>query len=207
MTAADILTSMASVVSGDRQKTHGEKERSFAVIADFWNTYILGKKEFAWIRDGLAGKPLITAVDAPQMMVLQKIARSIQGEPVADHFADECGYAAIAGEIASANDEPAVEKEQVAARTSRYEDEPDGCHLCGGKGECEPGCMLDKKRGCVGPKSVIDALRSTLGIHETIAETETASVSMNDCRITVQEGDMPESGEVLSPCAFLAAKG
>lgn len=88
--AGDLLREAATIVDGDRNATHGDKERSFSVIAEFWQTYLDGRK----VPGPLNGR------DVAQMMVLLKIARSIQGTPVKDHFTDECGYAAIAGECA-----------------------------------------------------------------------------------------------------------
>ncbi len=90
MEASEILTGVAAIVGGARNTTHGEKERSFSVIAGLWNAYLTGKRI----------PSQITARDVAQMMVLLKIARSIQGEPHPDHFMDEAGYSAIAGEIA-----------------------------------------------------------------------------------------------------------
>lgn len=91
MTASAILTEAARIVGGDRNTTHGEKERSFQVIANLWNKYLEGRKN--------GGR--ISARDVSQMMVLMKIARSIQGTPHPDHFLDQCGYSAIAGELAA----------------------------------------------------------------------------------------------------------
>lgn len=87
--AASILEEAAGIVVGSRSATHGDKERSFQVIANLWEAYITGRKI-----DGP-----ITPFDVAQMMVLLKIARSIQGTMVRDHAVDACGYAAIAGEL------------------------------------------------------------------------------------------------------------
>jgi len=89
-TAGDILRDAASIVEGARNATHGEKERSFSVIAALWQAYLDGKRTSG----------ALTARDVAQMMVLLKVARSIQGDPVKDHFLDAAGYSAIAGEIA-----------------------------------------------------------------------------------------------------------
>ncbi len=87
--ASDILTEAATIVAGDRNATHGDTERSFQVIAALWNAYLAGRKD--------AGD--ITPADVASMMVLLKLARSIQGQAVRDHFVDAAGYAAIAGEL------------------------------------------------------------------------------------------------------------
>lgn len=88
-TAGDILQEAKTIVTGDRNTTHGDKERSFVVIAQLWDAYLTGRKH--------GGS--ITAVDVSNMMVLLKIARSIQGAPVRDHYVDMAGYAAISGEL------------------------------------------------------------------------------------------------------------
>ena len=87
-----ILTEAAGIVQGARNATHGDKERSFAAIADLWNAYL----------DNRAGgqEAPISPRDVASLMVLLKLARSIQGQAVRDHFVDAAGYAAIAGEMA-----------------------------------------------------------------------------------------------------------
>ena len=87
--AHSILTEAAEITLGARNATHGDKERSFEAIAGLWNAYTASRK---------SGGPL-TARDVAIMMALLKIARSVQGEPVRDHFVDMAGYAAIAGEL------------------------------------------------------------------------------------------------------------
>lgn len=91
--SASVLEEAAAIVVGARNATHGDKERSFQVIADLWEAYLNGRKD-------VGGDGRVTAFDVAQMMVLLKIARSIQGTMVRDHAVDACGYAAIAGEIA-----------------------------------------------------------------------------------------------------------
>ncbi len=87
--AASILTEAADIVAGARNATHGDKERSFEAIAGLWNAYLGARKD---------GGP-ITARDVAWMMTCLKMARSVQGKPVRDHFVDGAGYAAIAGEV------------------------------------------------------------------------------------------------------------
>lgn len=89
--AGDILREVAALVDGDRNATHGDKTSSFTVIAEFWQVYLDGRKK----RDDL-----LSARDVAMMMVLLKVARSIQGEPVRDHFLDAAGYCAIGAECA-----------------------------------------------------------------------------------------------------------
>lgn len=88
--ASGILTEAALLVAGDRQTTHGDKERSFGAIAGMWNAYLEARK---------TPEASLSGFDVAQMMVLLKIGRSVQGKPVRDHFVDAAGYAAIAGEL------------------------------------------------------------------------------------------------------------
>lgn len=85
--AAAILHRGAEIVDGSRQKTHGNRERTFGMIAALWSAY-LGVN--------------VTEVDAAQMMSLLKKARAKcgdQSEP--DHYIDDAAYSALAGELAS----------------------------------------------------------------------------------------------------------
>lgn len=89
--AGDILRETAELVDGDRNATHGDKTSSFTVIAEFWQIYLDGRKKH--------DDPLC-ARDVAMMMTLLKVARSIQGEPVQEHFKDAAGYCAIGAECA-----------------------------------------------------------------------------------------------------------
>lgn len=94
-TAQSLLLEAAEIVSGDRARTHGPKERSFELIAKFWDLYLVNRS--------LGGLSVaISAIDVAQMMVLLKVARSVQGEPTWDHYLDAAGYSAVAGEIFAA---------------------------------------------------------------------------------------------------------
>jgi hypothetical protein len=106
-TSGNMLREAALIVDGARQTTHGGKERSFKAIADLWNAYLNGR-----VIDGRdAAMAGVSPFDVAQMMVLVKIARSIQGKPIRDHFVDEAGYAAIAGELAAVE-----EKDELPVR-------------------------------------------------------------------------------------------
>lgn len=85
-----ILQEADAIINGVREATHGQKERSFNVIADLWNAYINGRK---------FPHSLIDAVDVAMMMDLMKTARFLQGTPHRDHFVDKAGYTAIAYEL------------------------------------------------------------------------------------------------------------
>ena len=81
----------ASLIGGDRAKTHGDKARNFANIARLWN---------AWLetRFGVSG---LSGADVATLMELLKIARRESGDFNNDDFVDGAGYAAIAGELAA----------------------------------------------------------------------------------------------------------
>ena len=87
--AGGILAEAQKIVTGDRSRTHGDKERSFQLIANLWNAYLDGRKR---------GGP-ITPGDVAHCMALLKIARSVQGQPVRDHYLDAAAYCSIAGEL------------------------------------------------------------------------------------------------------------
>lgn len=90
--ASDILLRAAAIVRGARNVLHGEKERSFAAIAEGWNWYLGSKK---------SGPFPITPRDVAEMMAILKMARSVQGVPTEEHFLDQAGYSGIAGELAA----------------------------------------------------------------------------------------------------------
>lgn len=96
--AATLLCHAADLVDGARNRQHGDKERSFAAIADFWNVYLKHQPAKYIRRSNGHGSPL-DAADVAAMMVLMKLARSLYGEPIPDHFIDMAGYAAILGEL------------------------------------------------------------------------------------------------------------
>ena len=78
--AAKLLQEAAAIVSGDRREQHGDPERTFGKIAEYWSLY-LGRE--------------ITPVQVCQMMVLLKTARGAKH----DDLLDAAGYAALAYEV------------------------------------------------------------------------------------------------------------
>lgn len=93
--AGRILRHAAEIVDGARNTQHGDKERSFACIAEFWTVYLkhrTGKqiRQYPQVLDG---------GDVAAMQILLKLARALYGEPLADHFIDIAGYAGILGEL------------------------------------------------------------------------------------------------------------
>lgn len=89
MKATDCLTRAASIVGGDRQRSHGAPERNFATIARYWGL---------WLGDRLTGP--LAPDDVAMMMALLKISRIQSGTSHDDHYMDLAGYAALAGELA-----------------------------------------------------------------------------------------------------------
>lgn len=87
-TRAEILDAAKKIVTGDREKQYGRPEDNFAVIAEFWTTYI--------------GHP-ISSEDVAIMMALLKIARIRSGNYKADSFIDGVGYLSLGGEISARN--------------------------------------------------------------------------------------------------------
>jgi len=88
--AGDMLREAATAVDGDRNSTHGDKERSFTAIAQDWTSYLASRQE--------PNGP-IRPRDVAHMMVRLKQQRAEWGATVRDHFVDQAGYAAIAGEF------------------------------------------------------------------------------------------------------------
>lgn len=85
MTRDEILERARAIISVDRQSTHGDPERNFERIAEYWLKY-LGKD--------------IEPIDVAVMMTLFKIAR-IQSNPThPDSWIDAIGYLACGAEIA-----------------------------------------------------------------------------------------------------------
>lgn len=78
-----ILEQAAEIVY-ERPEQHGNPEDSFQIIADFWNVYL---------RAGGIPDPNITAIDVAYLMILLKIARSLEGVYHDDNPKDIAGYA------------------------------------------------------------------------------------------------------------------
>ena len=94
MKRAEILETAAKIVTGGKNKQYGEPEDNFAVIAEYWSTYLSQRNGGRVI--------LLTPMDVAIMMALFKIGRITTAvEFTADSYVDCAGYAAIAGEIAT----------------------------------------------------------------------------------------------------------
>lgn len=97
MIAEDILQEALDVVMNQRQSAHGGAENSFAMIGEFWTTYL----KMVGVVPGNTHS--ISAYDVAQMMSLLKKVRATMGNGVhADHYIDDTGYSALAGMLAGA---------------------------------------------------------------------------------------------------------
>lgn len=90
MNRSEILTTAAEYITKDRAATHGEAEDSFNAIAGVWGW---------WLATRATGP--LTAFDVACMMALFKFARMAGNPAHVDSAVDACGYAALAGEIAT----------------------------------------------------------------------------------------------------------
>lgn len=90
-TADEVLRTAASLVSVDRDKTHGDMHRNMANIARLWNVFIYAREN---------QRPL-KGTDVATMLELTKIARRLTGNFNPDDYIDAAGYAAIAFEVSS----------------------------------------------------------------------------------------------------------
>jgi hypothetical protein len=73
------------IITGERQDSYGAPEFSFAIIADYWTTYL-----------GLSGNDALKQLDVAHMMMLFKLARCQGQKPARDNYRDLIGYADIA---------------------------------------------------------------------------------------------------------------
>lgn len=90
----EILKAAEEIVTKDRNVQYGEPENNFAVIAEYWSTYL------SQHNGGRA--VLLTPMDVALMMVLFKLGRLTTARAVTlDSFVDAAGYMACAGEIAT----------------------------------------------------------------------------------------------------------
>jgi hypothetical protein len=87
--ASAVCQEAATLVSGDRERTHGDKMQNHLNIATLWTAYL--------------GVP-VTPHQAAMMMVLLKVARTKLGSLNRDDYVDMAGYAGVAAEIADKAD-------------------------------------------------------------------------------------------------------
>lgn len=98
MNRAEILQAAHVCVCGEREQDYGTPENNFTIIGKLWSVY-LGAAH-PELSGALTDKG-ITAKDVAAMMGLLKVARIATGDNP-DSFIDLAGYAACAGEIATA---------------------------------------------------------------------------------------------------------
>jgi hypothetical protein len=92
MRSEEILSTAAKLVSGDRDRTHGNKRDNFQNIARMWNAWLVCRKDVTSELD---------ENDVAAMMALLKLARTQSGLPNADDYVDLAGYAACMGELST----------------------------------------------------------------------------------------------------------
>ena len=83
MKREEVLSKAAKAITGERDKRYGSPEDNFRRIADYWSVYL--------------GEP-ITQTDVAMMMILLKVARTVNDPTYDDNYIDIAGYAACAGE-------------------------------------------------------------------------------------------------------------
>ena len=92
MKAHEITATATELLTGDRQRTHGDKAVNHGNIAALWSAYLARRTN-----------PLAPLQDyeVAQMMVLLKVARTLAGVHNDDDYVDAVGYAAIAGDLSA----------------------------------------------------------------------------------------------------------
>ena len=86
-----VLDEARRTINGERQDQYGKPEDCFALIAEYWTTYLESK--------GLMAEgPAVGEGDVAMMMVLFKIAREAHSHK-RDNIVDLCGYAGIYGDM------------------------------------------------------------------------------------------------------------
>jgi hypothetical protein len=69
MVRGKVLKKALEIINGERQDSYGNPEDSFALIAEYWSTYLRAKKK----RSG--SDTSVYPIDVAEMMALFKIAR------------------------------------------------------------------------------------------------------------------------------------
>lgn len=90
---SELLNEVADIVSGARNKDYGPPKLNLDErTARLWTAYMRAKEDI-WYSAGFDG------VDVCNMMILLKMARTMEDDSVKDNYADMAGYAAAAWEI------------------------------------------------------------------------------------------------------------
>lgn len=87
-----VLDEASRTINGERQDQYGKPEDCFALIANYWTTY-LGSR--GYLQEGQIG---LHKEDVAMLMVLFKIAREAHSHK-RDNIVDLCGYAGIYGDM------------------------------------------------------------------------------------------------------------
>lgn len=87
----DSLLEAHNVINGERQDSYGNPEDSFALIAEYWDTYLRRRNLTVDVRG-------LSALDVAHMMMLFKLARCTGQQSKRDNYIDIQGYAAIAAD-------------------------------------------------------------------------------------------------------------
>ena len=95
MTAEQIAAKAAELVSGERDRQHGNMHANFASIAEAVNGILPAI--------GIITSRPLTSHDVAVLMCGVKIGRMMNGKFNVDDYVDLAGYAACAGEIAGLN--------------------------------------------------------------------------------------------------------
>jgi hypothetical protein len=83
--AEHLLEHARDLISGDRNRTHGDRHENFARTAAIINAVFDSE---------------VTAADVPLLMVCLKLGRLCVGAHNLDNYTDGAGYMALAGELA-----------------------------------------------------------------------------------------------------------
>jgi hypothetical protein len=94
-TQSDLLKEVSEIVAGARNRDYGPPSVNLDMrTAQLWAAYLRLTHP-----NGGFNYPNINGVDVCNMMILLKMARTIEDQTVKDNYADIAGYAAAAWEI------------------------------------------------------------------------------------------------------------
>lgn len=95
----EVLGEAMSIINGARQDAYGKPEDNFATIAEFWTTYLQGRRKRIPPDAPALSHFWISPKDVAIMMTLLKIARIATGTQTRDSFVDAAGYIGIAADM------------------------------------------------------------------------------------------------------------
>lgn len=91
-TLGQCLKEAEHCITDERQDTYGNPEDSFALIAEYWDTYLRHRLESNTLYRKLQ------PIDVAHMMSLFKHGRMLGQSPKRDNYVDACGYLSIAAD-------------------------------------------------------------------------------------------------------------